>query len=356
MDIITTIGPKSNSVKTLRSLNECGANYFRINLSHSNEKILGEYIHLIESAGLKVSLDTQGAQIRLGEVDGIIDLSIGDKVNFCGSHKTLNEKYSFKINHSEVFNQIKCGCKLRIDFDGAIVLIEKVDSELQQASGTVISQGTIRSNRAIDIVNSSVKLNALTDFDKSSISAYASRSEALFISFTNSRDDIHEVKKILNNSIDSKSKLPKIIAKIESKTGIHNLEEILPIVDGILIDRGDLSREISISYIPIATKSIVQLCNIYNKPCFVATNILDSMMTASLPSRAEVSDIYNLISNGVSGLVLASEVAIGSNPIDSVRVLRHMYNVYRNSLNSTLSIIPSNTELPQLPTHLAEWL
>lgn len=356
MDIITTIGPSSANVRSLQLLSKAGANYFRINLSHSDENSLAEYINLIESAGLKFSLDTQGAQIRLCRVTGVISLSVGDEIGFCGTNDVASETNFFQINHTEVFSQIQPGCKLRIDFDGAVVLIEDVDCKRQRATGTVIAAGTIRSNRAIDIVNYPIKLNSLTDFDRESIVRYASRSNALFISFTNSAADIVDVKNILETKVSFLGDAPKIIAKIESKEGIYNLEEILPIVDGILIDRGDLSREISISYIPIATRSIVQICNSYNKPCFVATNILDSMMTSSLPSRAEVSDLYNLFSLGVSGIVLASEVAIGKNPIDSVRVVQHMSKVFNNSKNATIAFIPSNQELNILPSHLAEWL
>ena len=356
MDIITTIGPSSAKLSTLQLLSRSGANFFRINLSHSDEDSLAQYIDLIESAGLKISLDTQGAQIRLGEIAGVRELSVGDDIGFCGTNKISSQSHFFSINHSELFSQIEPGCKFRIDFDGAVVLIKNVDSQLLCATGTVISAGTIRSNRAIDVVNYPIKLSALTDFDEFSIRRYSSCSEALFISFTNSAEDIFRVREILKDLSLSKENTPKIIAKIESKKGIYNLESILPLVDGVLIDRGDLSREISISHIPIATRSIVQICTKYDKPCYVATNILDSMMTSSLPSRAEVSDLYNLFSLGVSGIVLASEVAIGDNPIDSVRVVQHMSKVYQNSRNSTLPFIPTTKELNTLPSNLAEWL
>ena len=131
------------------------------------------------------------------------------------------------------------------------------------------------------------------------------------------------------------------LRKNRVKMGIYNIETILPKVDGILIDRGDLSREISISYIPVATHSLIALCHKYDKPCFIATNILDSMMTSTLPSRAEVSDLYNLYSMGVGGIVLASEVAIGNNPIDSVRVVKYIHDVYRSASNSLLAFVPS---------------
>lgn len=358
MNIITTIGPSSDSAEVIKKLSHSGANFFRINLSHSEVESLDKYFQLIKSVGLKPSLDTQGAQIRLLEIDGVKSLSCGDNVIFYNKDipsDFTSTELKIPVNHAEVFSQIKIGNKLRIDFDGAVVQIVEINSDFNFAKAVVLSAGNIRSNRAIDIIDNPVRLNSLTDFDIYAIGQYANELDSIFLSFTNRSDDIILVKNLLKDNLSGKNQ-PKLIAKIESKMGIANIEEILPLVDGILIDRGDLSREISISYIPVATHSLINICHKFKKPCYIATNILDSMMTASLPSRAEVSDLYNLYSMGVGGIVLASEVAIGKNPVDSVRVVKHIYNIYKSAVNSTLAFLPTGKAMNVLPDHLAQWL
>ena len=152
------------------------------------------------------------------------------------------------------------------------------------------------------------------------------------------------------------NRLPKIISKIESREGLANIDEIIPLSDGILIDRGDLSREISISRIPIATKAILNKCIKHDTPCYVASNVLDSMITSSLPSRAEISDLYNLYDGGVSGIVLSAEVSIGKNPKDSVHIVRHMHKMYKAQKDSLLALLPKSEMLGDLPNNLKEWL
>ena len=138
------------------------------------------------------------------------------------------------------------------------------------------------------------------------------------------------------------NKNTKVISKIESRKGLSNLEEIVSVSDGVLIDRGDLSREISIGMTPFAVDTILKHCINKGKECFIATNILDSMMENPIPSRAEISDIWNLLSKGVSGFVLAAEVAIGKNPVESVAVINHMNNLFNSSKISFVDLIDSN--------------
>ena len=127
----------------------------------------------------------------------------------------------------------------------------------------------------------------------------------------------------------------KLVSKIETKRGVSNLLGIAKESDAILIDRGDLSREFSIATIPQVSDAVISACKKLGVEVYVATNILDTMMTNKLPSRAEISDIWNLLAKGTDGIVLAAEVAIGDNPVDSVCVVNHMYKlrqVYDNNL------------------------
>ena len=147
----------------------------------------------------------------------------------------------------------------------------------------------------------------------------------LYASFISKPEHVQYIRKFTGNDI-------KIISKIETKRGVYNFDQIANISDEILIDRGDLSREIPIELIPICVYDIIDKCNKIGKPVNVATNILDSMMISKLPSRAEISDIYNLINRGISGFVLAAEVAIGKHPVQSVALLNYLRESYSKKI------------------------
>ena len=147
----------------------------------------------------------------------------------------------------------------------------------------------------------------------------------------------------------------EIVAKIETINGLRNLEQICLESDAILVDRGDLSREISISMVPIATSSVLETCKALNKRCYVATNILESMMISKIPSRAEISDIYNLMTLGAGGIVLAAEAAIGSNPVESLYVVKHMRKLFELNQRRLLGIIKNDVD-PNIHHSLRNWL
>ena len=160
-----------------------------------------------------------------------------------------------------------------------------------------------------------LKLNPLTDFDIQAINmANDWNVEEVFLSFANNASDVKHCRQLLPPQTN-------VISKIESINGINNLREIAIQSDAILIDRGDLSREVGIGRLPILVQSIIKVSKECNTPVYVATNILDTMIENSLPSRAEVSDLYSLLKMGVNGIVLAAEVAIGRHPVQSVQLV-----------------------------------
>ena len=167
-----------------------------------------------------------------------------------------------------------------------------------------------------------------------------------------------ESKKIVSNYCKNKNLDSGInyIAKIETKQGIANINEIIDESDAILIDRGDLSRELSISKIPGATDALNQLCQQKGIPFYVATNILESMMNENLPSRSEISDLFRMLASNVQGIVLAAEVAIGKNPIDSVKTVKYVSKVVELHNYGLSSFINEDYLKKDLPVHLRYWL
>lgn len=355
-ELIVTIGPSSDTPQVLKELKSAGATKFRINLSHASENTVNEYISNFKSGKVPISLDTQGAQLRTSGLETPLKVEKGEiyTVGFADPFKQ-NEiplDADFCLNHSEAFSQFSIGDRLRIDFEGVQVEIREINENSFKVIGE--SSGYVRPNKSVDIEGKSIKLPALTYHDKEMIKLTSTENiEAIFLSFCDSAEDVEELRKEIS---EERRKKTRIYAKIETTMGLLNIVDILKESDGVLIDRGDLSREVSISKIPHACNVVIEAAKKEGKPCFVATNVLDSMLKSSLPSRAEISDLHGLLSKGVSGIVLAAEVAIGENPVDCVHVVKHMYRVYDSEKIGISGLIPSHQLIDDLPETLSGWL
>lgn len=361
-EIITTLGPSSDSSSIIKELKEAGATCFRVNLSHTPPEHLDYYLDQCETSGVLASLDTQGGQLRISSIPKKGNYLSGDILTISREGGPLDDQeYDFTLNHGEFIDEISIGDVLKVGFDGLTAKVIEVSTTNYFLRAEVLSQGGISINKAIDISNKYIQLSPLTNADKRAFLACKNRKiDTVFISFCNSADDVNLVKNEININSSLEFRSIRFIAKIETRNGVVNLPQICDEVDGILIDRGDLSREVSISEVPIIVDEIIGYCRIRSKPVYVATNILDCMMVASLPSRSEISDIHHLINNGVSGLVLAAEVAIGKNPIDSTRVLNYLHKHYlRRKSEWKCCFFPSRDESKlglSLPPHIQEWL
>ena len=345
-EIITTIGPSSDNISTLHSLKNAGASSFRINLSHMNKSTLLTYLNLFRDASILPSLDTQGAQLRTNVVTKQDYLDIGDNIYFATSTLAHDDQdIYFSINQPSLDNQLSVGDILKIDFDGLSLKVTDKNPSSDVFKAQVLSGGFIKPNKAIDIIDKTLILQPLTDLDIFALSYIKEFAvPEIFMSFCNSSADIDVLRSHLHSYVGCD--MPRIIAKIETKNAILNISDICNSADAILVDRGDLSRELSITSIPKVVKQVIKLASSLNTPVLIATNVLDSMLSGPMPSRAEVSDIYSLIDYGVSGLVLAAEVAIGKYPVDSVRVIKYLSQYY-HAESFGLSTDGLNRSLPQ---------
>ena len=353
MKVIVTIGPSSDNLKTLENLKKLKVDYFRINLSHCNEGLISKYFDLFDQADILPSLDTQGAQARLLCKKNNLFFEKNEIVTIFFDGEDY-EKYGLEKDilclAKTLFNKITLGEDIRCDFGQLLLVTDCIDSKNLRVKCKVKVKGELNNNRALDFPNDIKLLPAITEFDKFALAKGNKKGvNTVFLSFASSKQDVLNLRKIVNKGT-------KIISKIESRKGLKNLEEIVAFSDAILIDRGDLSREISLGMIPFAVDTILKHCVIAGKECYVATNVLDSMLKNSLPSRAEISDIWSLLSKGVSGFVLAAEVAIGDNPLESVAVINHMINLFNSSKISFVDLIDptvSKNDLPEGP--LKNW-
>jgi len=309
--LFITLGPSTLNKNFLNSINSKYVKLLRINLSHTKIKDLKKIVLFIRKySNIDICFDTEGAQVRTSKVindkkqlirNQIVHIN---KSNISNSHITLTP--------NNIYKKLKLGDTLDIDFNSAKIKIIDENSSIYKCK--VIESGSIGSNKSVS-VSRSINIPPFTDKDiKAFELANNLNIKNIALSFTSSEQDIKKLRKYFENDIT-------ITSKIESKKGLLNLNKILNEANNILIDRGDLSKEIPLPLIPKKQKEIISAANQRNVPVFVATNLLESMVTKKEPTRAEVNDIYNTLVDGADGLVLAAETAIGNYPIECIDMI-----------------------------------
>lgn len=321
MELLSTLGPSSLNKTVLKKLELLGVSLFRINLSHTEIKDLEETIDLIRSyTNVPICIDTEGAQIRT-RLKKKANLEEGEIINIFFNYEKNPNFVNFYPKVS--INQFKIGDLVFIDFNAVVVEVLKVEKNSIQV--IVINEGSIYSNKGVSI-NKSINLNPFTEKDISAFKITSKKKIKNYaLSFCNKKEDVLNIKKLV-------PKGAKIIAKIENKSGFSNCKEICQTADSILIDRGDLSKEYNIEDIPIIQKEITKIAKNVKTKIFVATNFLESMINNPFPNRAEINDIYNTLIDGVDGLVLAAETAIGKYPVESASIIKRIFKSFKTSL------------------------
>ena len=306
-EILCTLGPASFDRRTIQRLEMSGASLFRINLSHTKLADLPRLITTIrEATQIPICLDTEGAQIRTGEfVDGSINLRDNTivRVHF---RRVPGDDKNFNLYPMNIARQLEVGDFVSIDFN--LVLVQVVGKGEDYISMRVLQGGLVGQNKAVT-VERDIPMPPLTDKDIGCLELGLEMGLTHFaLSFAGSGEDVEEIRRIVGEDAF-------LISKIESRSGLQNLEEIAARSNALLIDRGDLSRQVPIEWLPRTQKSIIQRSQEVGCRVYVATNLLESMVMMPSPTRAEVNDIYNTLADGADGLVLAAETAIGKYPI-----------------------------------------
>jgi len=310
--ILSTLGPGSLNKETVQTLASKGVNLFRINLSHTAFEDVEGVVSQIQSwTDVPVCLDSEGAQVRNGFMEsGSVVYQTGDLV-YIHPRAIVGDRRNISFTPSSVFSQLNEGDEIRVDFDSVAFRITGVESD--QLIATVLQGGRVGSNKGA-VVSRPLQLDPITPKDKAAFEIGLAMGVKNFaLSFTHCASDVQRVREIMGEMT--------LISKIESIQGVLNLKEILPLVDQILIDRGDLSREIPIEKIPFIQRSIIAYARMYETPVYVATNLLESMINHGSPTRAEANDVASTLLMGASGLVLAAETAIGQYPVESVEMI-----------------------------------
>ena len=320
--IVATIGPPTTDVKKMEELLMAGVNVMRMNFSHGD---FAEHQVKVDNArtvsgkiGIPVALlqDLGGPKIRIGD--------------FYKESVVLEEGQTFTLTTEKIVGDEKrvyvnyVSLPMEVEVGGLIMLHDgKKKLEITNIKGNeivckVIIGGEIKGKRGVNLPGAKLSVSSLTKKDKDDLEfGFKNKVDFIACSFVRRPEDISELRDILDKA---KSKA-KIIAKIEDREGLENINKIIELVDGIMIGRGDFGIEIGVENMPMVQKEIIKKCNKAGKPVITATHMLESMIKSSVPTRAEVSDIANAILDGTDAIMLSEETALGQYPVEAVRIM-----------------------------------
>jgi len=311
--VICTVGPSSLKPRVIRSLEELGVSLFRINLSHTPiEGVQPAIAFLQQHSKVPVCLDSEGAQIRTGKFASPPTSLRKDSVVQVHRQPISGTAQKFNFTPLSTIELLEPGDLITIDFHS--VVAEVMELERDRAVLVIRKGGRVGSNKACN-VHREIELPAITFKDREAIKIGREMGVDHFaLSFANRPKDVCEMRELIGTGAT-------LISKIESRSGIANLEEIAELSDAILIDRGDLSRQVPLEEIPRRQKDIIGRVRAVGRPVYVATNLLESMVHTPVPTLAEINDIYNTLADGADGLVLAAETAVGRFPTQCVAMV-----------------------------------
>lgn len=322
--MIFTIGPASDNEETLREFIKIGMNVARLNFSHGTHETHKEKIDLLKkirkdlNSSTAIMLDIKGPKIRTHKFtnDGV-DLMDGQTFTFICGEEILGNNERCSISYEQLYKDVVVGGTILVD-DGLLSFKIK---EVKDKSiiCTVLVGGKIKNYKGVNVPNVSIALPSVTEKDKVDL-IFGCEMGIDFVaaSFIRKASDVEDVRKILNANGGEKI---QIIAKIESQEGVDNIDSIIDTADGIMVARGDMGVEIPIQKVPIIQKSIIKKCNTAGKIVITATQMLDSMIRNSMPTRAEACDICNAIFDGTDAIMLSGESASGSFPIEAAKTM-----------------------------------
>src|SRR6056300_1348339 len=324
--IICTIGPATESISALKKLHNNGMNVARINMSHATHKSAKAVIDRIkkinndakvESGKIGVLLDTQGPEIRTGDTELPLDLKVGDEVTLTVRDQVDVETSSIKINYKDLIHSVSEGSKISVD--NGLINFKVLSKDEETLLCKVLDGGKLGSKRHVNLPGVRVNLPSLTAKDIEDINfGIKNGVDFIALSFVRNSEDLEKLQTIL----DKKKSKAKIIAKIENQEGLDNIHNICKASWGVMVARGDLGIETSLTDLPNIQRRIMYACAKWGRRSIVATHLLESMIENPTPTRAEVTDIANAIYEGADAIMLSGETSVGKYPSECVTFLK----------------------------------
>ncbi|WP_074381525.1 pyruvate kinase [Bartonella doshiae] len=317
--VIATLGPSSVSSTMIEKLFRAGADVFRLNMSHTDRETMSDLVKRIRDVEKNVGrpigilVDLQGPKLRIGRfAKGQENLRIGQKFTL-DNHDVLGDAQRVFFPHEEVFTAVKPGDRLLIN-DGKLELrVEVCDSHSLQCR--VVSGTHIADRKGVSFPDTVLPFSSMTSKDKADLQAVLQQPvDWVALSFVQRPEDIVAVRQLTKNKVS-------LMAKIEKPQALERIKEIIDVSDGIMIARGDLGVEIPLEKVPAIQMELIKACRFAGKPVVVATQMLESMVTSSVPTRAEVSDVATAVYAGTDAVMLSAESASGLYPEEAVLMM-----------------------------------
>ncbi len=340
--IVATLGPATSDLKTLKGLFDAGVDVCRLNFSHGNlidaQALLKTVQQAIEEHGQPIAIlgDLGGPKIRLGKVNdeggegatGGMTINVGDTL-VIQREPIEGKDHRVSSTYPHLVDDVKIGDRVLVE-DGMLrfVCIEKTAGELRC---NCTAGGVLKSAKGINLPHTAVNLPSITDKDWECVDwAIEHRLDYLALSFVRKASDIIELRDYLGNKVSD----IHLISKIEKAEAVADIDAIIEASDGLMVARGDLGVEMDVAQVPIIQKDIIRRCRVAGKPVIVATQMLQSMIEQSSPTRAEVSDVANAIFDGTDAVMLSGETSVGKFPLGAVHTMAHVAEVTEQYLAS----------------------
>lgn len=317
--ILATLGPASSTEEAIETLFRAGADVFRLNFSHGTQDDHRARLEIIRSLARRLKrpigilADLQGPKLRIGTFpEGKVTLTAGQTFRLDLEDKPGNTE-RVRLPHPEIFAALVPGTDLLLD-DGRIRL-KVVHATSEYAETEVITDGVLSDRKGVNVPGVTLNISPLTKKDRADLAfALDIGVDWVALSFVQRPDDISEIRKLVDGQAG-------IVAKLEKPSALEHLDGIVELADGIMVARGDLGVEIPPERVPMAQKRIIAACREAGKPVIVATQMLESMITAPAPTRAEASDVATAIYDGADAVMLSAETASGAYPVLAVEMM-----------------------------------
>ena len=342
--ILATLGPASHDEATIEALARAGADVFRINMSHASHDVLFQTVKRIRSVEERVKhpigilVDLQGPKLRIGKFEGgAIQLNAGDAFTLDNS-TALGDSRRVQLPHPEILEAVKVGDRLLLD-DGKMELrATRVGGGVIET--TAIHSGKLSDKKGVSLPDTLLGVGALTEKDHADLlKGLEAGADWIALSFVQRPEDIIEVRKIVQGRAG-------VMAKIEKPQAVERLEEIIKLCDAFMIARGDLGVEMPLETVPGLQKRMIRIARRFGKPVVVATQMLESMITSPVPTRAEVSDVSIAVFEGADAVMLSAESALGQYPVEAVAMMNKVAIAVEGDVNYR-SIIRAQAAEPE---------
>jgi pyruvate kinase len=346
--IVATLGPATGTKEILTDLAKSGVNVFRINFSHADYDIVKTRVQQIREINAEnnfnvaILADLQGPKLRVGVMEEGVVLNDGDEFIFTTEECIGTNEKAF-MTYERFPKDVKKGEQILVD-DGKLLFEVTETNKTNTVKTKVIVGGALSSKKGVNLPNTNISLPALTDKDKKdAVFALSLEVDWIALSFVRTPEDLRMLRDLIAQH--SAYRVP-VIAKIEKPEAVENIDALIPYCDGLMVARGDLGVEIPMQEVPLIQKGLVQRAKQARIPVIIATQMMETMITNSVPTRAEVNDVANSIMDGADAVMLSGETSVGKHPI---RVIQKMTEIIVGVENSTLIKVPH--EPPHIRTN-----